>query len=360
MHSEEAYILYLAAILIEEPENLDIDPDHEKVPLDKSEGSCSSLSPKKYHTSSSRRLSGRLGRDRASPSLNSVSSLSSLGSSSTLEPSQLPRSSNTSQPQGQPHQETHAHHIISQVQEWLRAEKAKRAKSKARKHGGLKAKISHAAGVGKEQTHSKTSEPHDGQISTVASDLSDEGMDLDKLEHILAKTMSLDGVGLESLTENKDGSYFPRRVSRSKPVRQASKKLLRKRSTVATSDTEYQEPDIDVPSAEVVLDNSKTLGYSGGVVASSEFDLTKSNTRSSKEKDAWLQFKFEIVRLTHTLRLKGWRRLPLANSGDIDVERLSGALTNAVYVVSPPSILPPTPSEHQDSTASALPKKPPP
>jgi choline kinase len=63
--------------------------------------------------------------------------------------------------------------------------------------------------------------------------------------------------------------------------------------------------------------------------------------RTEKERKAWSNFKSEILRLAHTLRLKGWRSIPLENSDDIDVERLSGALTNAVYVISPPKALPP-------------------
>jgi choline kinase len=62
---------------------------------------------------------------------------------------------------------------------------------------------------------------------------------------------------------------------------------------------------------------------------------------STREKDAWRTFKYEILRLVHTLKL-GWRRVPLESSDKIEVERLSGALTNAVYVVSPPTDLPKT------------------
>jgi choline kinase len=76
-----------------------------------------------------------------------------------------------------------------------------------------------------------------------------------------------------------------------------------------------------------------------------------------KEKEGWINFKNEIVRLAHTLRLKGWRRIPLDCGADIEVERLSGALTNAVYVVSPPKNLPgETPSDIQGSTVSLVPK----
>ena len=76
--------------------------------------------------------------------------------------------------------------------------------------------------------------------------------------------------------------------------------------------------------------------------------------------EAWVTFKNEIVRLAHTLRLKGWRRVPLDGGADIEVERLSGALTNAVYVVSPPKRLPENPSDTQDGAGPPRPRKPPP
>ena len=63
------------------------------------------------------------------------------------------------------------------------------------------------------------------------------------------------------------------------------------------------------------------------------------NRKAEKERKAWVSFKNEIIRLAHTLRLKGWRRVALDSGESISVERLSGALTNAVYVVSPPDDL---------------------
>lgn len=108
-----------------------------------------------------------------------------------------------------------------------------------------------------------------------------------------------------------------------------------------SSDTEYHDGDVVVPSCDVVLDNSKTMSYSGGTADSSISTVTLSTSkRAEKERKAWSTFKCEIVRLAHTLRLKGWRRVPLERGGEIEVERLSGALTNAVYVVSPPKDLP--------------------
>jgi choline kinase len=127
-----------------------------------------------------------------------------------------------------------------------------------------------------------------------------------------------------------------------------------------SSDTEYQDGDVVVPSCDVVLDNSKTMSYSGGTADSASTTVTLSTSkRAEKERKAWLVFKCEIVKLAHTLRLKGWRRVPLDRGGDIEVERLSGALTNAVYVVSPPKDLP-APEVETGSTKPPYHHRPPP
>lgn len=139
----------------------------------------------------------------------------------------------------------------------------------------------------------------------------------------------------------------------STPRRRSS---IRQLIRTVSSDTEYFDGDVIVPSCEVVLDNSKTLSYSGGNASTT--DLTLTSKRAEKERKAWSAFKGEILRLAHTLRLKGWRRVPLDSGDSIDVERLSGALTNAVYVVSPPKNLP---DEQSSSSAGPVPtKKPPP
>ncbi|EOD47241.1 Choline/ethanolamine kinase [Neofusicoccum parvum] len=123
---------------------------------------------------------------------------------------------------------------------------------------------------------------------------------------------------------------------------------LRRQSTAGSSDTEYQDGDVLVPSCDVILDNSRTLAYSGGGADEDDDDALTPGTKKTKEKQAWATFKYEIVRLAHTLRLKGWRRIPMDRSCDIEVERLSGALTNAVYVVSPPKDLPPKEGEDRE------------
>jgi choline kinase len=106
---------------------------------------------------------------------------------------------------------------------------------------------------------------------------------------------------------------------------------------------------------EAYLDNTKTLAYTGGAAVEENLDSSAS-VKQSKEADAWLIFKTEIVRIIHTLQLKGWRKVPADLAGDIEVVRLSGALTNAVYVVEPPKNLPP-PKTDSNTLVS---RKPPP
>ena len=221
-------------------------------------------------------------------------------------------------------------------------------------------------------THHKSRNRHGRSYSG----RSETSLALEELENILAKSMTFDGNRVTTPKEDGRGSYFPRHGS-------TRRRTLRRNSTVASSDTDYHDGDTLVPSAEVVLDNSKTLGYSGGTVES-QIDLLNPSKRSLRDKEAWLHFKKvcllstvlcvdllpklsgllifwkEIVRLANTLRLKGWRLVPLEFGGEIEVERLSGALTNAVYVVSPPKVLPQTALDPQNSSALLVRKKSPP
>lgn len=112
------------------------------------------------------------------------------------------------------------------------------------------------------------------------------------------------------------------------------------------SDVE-QDAELLVPDVEATLDNSKAVAYANS-----------DSLSNPREKENWTNFKREIVRLTHTLKLKGWKRVPIENGGDILVERLSGALTNAVYVVSPPKRMPDS-SPMNESSTSMTAKKPP-
>jgi choline kinase len=252
---------------------------------------------------------------------------------------ELPESAMPAEPE---HTHPHTHQLrqqhdklLTQVAEWLQAEKAKRASKKAKLHKGISTPT-----IPDDTTDHAVNRPRSSSQSSNSSEIS-----LEKLQRILENSMT------SSFGQEKLGSASPNLKAISR--RKSSIKGL---TRTLSSDTEYQDGDVVVPSCEVVLDNSKTLSYSGGTVASSTADLGGLSRKAEKERKAWSEFKSEILRIAHTLRLKGWRRVPLENGDDIEVERLSGALTNAVYVVSPPKHLPP-PASH---SGGPVPKKPPP
>lgn len=213
------------------------------------------------------------------------------------------------------------HHLSStldQVVKWLHTQKKKR-------HG-------HRRRSTKPDSTAKTNF-YDGAGEGVRkgdeSDESDSSLALGKLEEILRKA---------NIVTRTRGNSTTNAAQVGRPHRMSSSVRLRAQSIAGggSSDTEYVEGDAIVPDCEAMLDNSKTLAYgSVGAASSSRLSLGLEDS-SSKANDAWSTFKFEIVRLTHTLRIKGWRNVPMERSSEIEVERLCGALTNAVYVVTPP------------------------
>jgi len=219
--------------------------------------------------------------------------------------------------------------LLSQVAKWLREERAKRAK---------KGESESASGPG-------VVRGLDGDEITPESGLKQDqdSLALDKLEGILAGfVVSASGIVATA------GHKIPQASRR----RSSVGKKLKRGLTAASSDTEYLDGDLLVPNVEAVLDNSKTMT---NPAALSDNDLT---TVKSKDKEEWASFKSEIVRLARTLKLKGWRRIPIERGADVDVERLSGALTNAVYVVSPPKDLPDPPKPSDGSLRVASRRKP--
>lgn len=350
-------LTYYTAVLIAEPESISPEPSPKTEPADKKQTSGASTCAKRYRTSTSKRLSGRPAADASSPSLQSNSSIGSLATDINLDPAKHENGLALKKSHHDHRRQDAASHILSQVAEWLHQEKSRKAALRAGRKSH--AKLAHAAEATKnlvDQLCSDESNHNKARHGRSSSDVSEGSLALEKLEQILSNSIGLGGEDTTYPSEDRRDAYFsPRRSRRQGSIR----RLLRKASTIVSSDTEHQEPDIDVPSAEVVLDNSKTFGYFGGT-ATSEVDLPHSNKRVVKEKEAWLQFKMEIVRLSHTLRLKGWRRIPIDCGGAVDVERLSGALTNAVYVVSPPKDLPQTPSVAMGSTTSLGLKRQPP
>ncbi|KAK8152981.1 kinase-like domain-containing protein [Phyllosticta citrichinensis] len=219
------------------------------------------------------------------------------------------------------HRGGHSHeNLVSQVAAWVKQEKARRAARRSKR--AAKAASAEARSVEMAQT--------DGTCETKPrrdSDSSEGSTALDNLETLIESSLSL-------LTH--EGRRAGHRIGR----------RLRRHSTAASSDNEDLE--VQVPNVDAWLDNSRTLAYSGGKNEEDVDETLTPGSRKAKEKQAWATFKYEIVRLAHTLRLKGWRKIPMEMSNEIEVERLSGALTNAVYVVTPPKKLPLTADEEKE------------
>jgi choline kinase len=224
--------------------------------------------------------------------------------------------------------------LWSQVAAWLEEEKAKR--------------------LGRRNVQQETVPPEDGnkgkdsdvrQRPRSDSQASDGAIALEKLERILAAcaTATKDGI------PGHGGSHrTPFALLRKSSIA----KGLKPASMTVASDVE-QDGELFVNNVEAILDNSKAMAYTGGSADGGP------ESGNAKDKENWTTFKCEILRLTHTLKLKRWKRVPIEQGGDISVERLSGALTNAVYVVSPPKKL----HDHtpvNESSASLTAKKPPP
>ncbi|KAL8943891.1 MAG: hypothetical protein Q9216_000785 [Gyalolechia sp. 2 TL-2023] len=339
LQCKTAYIWVSVAVISEEPET--VSPTSSPT-LDSRRPPNVPLSPKKHRTSlGSRKLSGRPAPTGSTTSLRSATGLE--GTSDFTSAAQHPNHPSHSQ---------HVNQILSQVRDWLHHEKARASKRKSKAHAGH-GNHGSATGLVKslvEHAHGEASGWRSGHRRRRSSDLSEGELALEKLEKILTTDIHLD--------DDYEIASGDRKASLTTIRRGSTRRSLQKKSTTISSDTDYQDGDILVPSVEVFLDNSKTLGYGGGT-ASSQSDLVDSSKKARKETEAWTHFKNEIVRLAHTLRLKGWRRVPLDCGTDIDVERLSGALTNAVYVVSPPKDLSHLLPRAQDSATSLSSKRAP-
>lgn len=234
----------------------------------------------------------------------------------------------------------HHHHdgLLKQVSAWIKHERARRTARKAKRKGAAKAE---------HEDHDSTQDVPESVLNTTrtrersGSQSSDGSVALDQLANILEKTLAIKPAD----TKRKYAH-----------VRKLSTGL--KRHSLVTADSDYFESvDQLVPNCEAILDNSKTMAYTTDTPPELEPVTDKSAKKARKEKEAWDTFKFEILRIAHTLRLKGWRRVPLDLSEQMDVQRLSGALTNAVYVVSPPKDLS---SQAEGADGVPKPKNPPP
>jgi len=186
--------------------------------------------------------------------------------------------------------------LLNQVMQWLQAEKSKRS--------------------GRQPDADVNTQNQEGNRNADSS--------LDQLERILSKFAGSSAGGSMRAAGRKTMQLGGRRGS-------LARTLMKGQKSSYNSETDNADAVAVVPHIEASLDNTKTMSYSGGAA-----DMTTDDADKSKEQGYWEVFKQDILRLTHTLGLRGWRRLPIEYGNAVTVERLSGALTNAVYVVKPP------------------------
>ncbi|ROT35411.1 kinase-like protein [Sodiomyces alkalinus F11] len=225
--------------------------------------------------------------------------------------------------------------LLSQVYDWLEHEQRKKeTRGNHQKHHQQQHDHHHhhlhlgsswrkQRSQKKENDGTESEPPHSARPRSDSVDSQTSDVDLDKLQRILEENMS--AMGLDSIP-----TFGPRRSSISRHKRLGSRTLFVRNTG---SDTDYVDGDVVVPACDAVLDNTKTLSYNSGRSSTNLFAAGKAE---AKEKEAWETFRNEIIRLARTLRIKGWRRVPLSWGDRISVQRLSGALTNSVYVVTPP------------------------
>lgn len=253
--------------------------------------------------------------------------------------------------EGHSHEQDHSRHhsLISQVVGWLHEERKRRTTRRVKFHRIASLKGLHPAHHQHDERHGTTADVAD---TGNESDASSGSVALDRLERILSQAPGLEKLGLGAPLRPRPGrgssERSTRRLARTPKLHHAS-----------SSDTDYFGQEVFVPDCELILGDAKTLGQTAAV-SSAERESAGGEVESSAETKEWRQFKDDIVRVTHTLGIKGWRRIPLDGGTDIGVERLSGALTNAVYVVSPPRMLKSESSQTDLATSNPIPKKPPP
>jgi choline kinase len=293
-----------------------------------------------------KRLIGRPPMKKSNSSLVSLASQSSIdsGRKAELGPVKDHHKHSKEHETEKDYQNSHTE-LIAQVTEWLNAEKE-------RKRSKISGRTGH--GLSKEKDRRPPSASGSPYVASDAgserlgseSELSENTDALEKLEKILAENMALHTRTPAAITSG----MMERRPSYSHGQRRSSlMRKLRRTSIAASSDTDHFDGDVIVPSCDVVLDNSKTMAYTGGTGEETPSAKLEDH-KAQAEKEAWIHFKNEIIRLAHTLKLKNWRRVPLDRGSEIEVERLSGALTNAVYVISPPKSLPPQTEKNESST----------
>lgn len=328
-------LIGFTVVSIAEPESISPQMKDKHKELDQDDHCDLDKTARQFRASvSGKRLSGRPSIER----LGSTSKIQGLENNPSFSSLISEASDNTG-----PHSRHSHDNLLKQVSAWLKSEKSRRAARRAKRHAASR-KIREA--IRDPTGHNAAKDTEQRPPSREGSESSEGSTALEHLASILERTLSL---------KSTEGSPRHRRASHGRKL----STIMKRHSTVSSGEDYFDSIDQLVPSCDAVLDNSKTLAYgAGGPESESQVDLSGKavSKRAKKEKEAWATFKYEIVRLAHTLKLKGWRRVPLEQSGEIDVERLSGALTNAVYVVSPPADLPQEGREH----GLPAPKNPPP
>ncbi|KAI1778957.1 kinase-like protein [Hypoxylon cercidicola] len=283
-------------------------------------GNLEDILPKRqYSAGLARRLSGRPAVSDLNSSRTSLLSQTSLEALSSHASSQSPHHNPQDGGSHHHHRPHQLDRFVAQVADWLEQERVKKQNRRSRRVHSNRWR-SAKDDTNKADAQQQQQQPPAERSRRYSIDSQSSDVSFERLQKIVDDGMN--ALGLRGIPH-----YSPKFGKRS----QRRRSITAHRT--ASSDTEYHDGDIRVPTCDVVLDNSKTLGYSGGKPSASTDDVSLS---SKKEHRAWITFKNEIIKLAHTLRLKGWRRVPLDSGEDIDVTRLSGALTNAVYVVSPP------------------------
>lgn len=236
------------------------------------------------------------------------------------------------------------HNLIEEISTWVQDERARRKARKERRKERARGKSNLSDRLKAHKWHGRDKDTDLSTDGRRGSDSSESGNSdaLERLEQIIERNAS------GSLVEKTIG-----RKQSTRPPRRYSTRKMR----MSTTETDV-EPEVLPPSCEAILDNTKTLSYYGG--SSSTHADASAKPASTSDREAWLTFKYEIVRLAHTLKLKGWRQVSMEHSAQIDVERLSGALTNAVYVVTAPKDLPSKQPDSISSTPLLQPRRPPP
>ncbi|OIW30940.1 kinase-like protein [Coniochaeta ligniaria NRRL 30616] len=304
---------------------------------------------KHYPATSARRLSGRPPLATTTSSRNSLISQTSMEGLSSLAQTMSPPSGSEEAPQPHRHRINRASEkLVSQIAEWLQREKAKKDRKKSPRVP--RKKTPPPTPPTPDSTAPEAPPTGRDRAASLESDSSE--VSLDRLQRILDDSMAALGLNAHQ------PPHASPRLGRRHSKRSLSHRSLSQLAKGVSSDTEYHDGDVLVPSCDGFLDNSKSLSYTGGKPGAPDDNAPVPSRAQEKERQAWLAFKNEIIRLAHTLRLKGWRRVPLDHGDLISVERLSGALTNAVYVVSPPADLQQLqpPSSSEDGAT----KKPPP